>query len=77
MIQDSDAALADILWPVEPAPRTIRCRHSSKGNRVPLRQAVFDPEACRCGACQTPLLRALDIRSREPHHKAHHRGNGR
>ncbi|MEX2652077.1 MAG: hypothetical protein WD473_06490 [Acidimicrobiia bacterium] len=35
------------------------------------------PRACRCGACQTPLLRALDNEPRQPHREPRHRGFGR
>jgi Zn-dependent protease with chaperone function len=60
VIAPSDAELADILWPVEPPPRTIRCRHCDKGNRVPLKQAVFDPDRCKCGACGGALFLGRD-----------------
>ena len=35
------------------------------------------PRACRCGACQSPLLRALDTDRREPRRETRLRGIGR
>ena len=35
------------------------------------------PRACRCGACQTPLLRALDTDPHQPHREPRQRGIGR
>ena len=35
------------------------------------------PRACRCGACQTPLLRALDTDHRRPHRDTRQGGIGR
>lgn len=60
MISAADEALAQVLWPQEKPPRTIRCRHCGRGNRVPLKAAVFDPESCRCGACDGQLFFGRD-----------------
>jgi len=35
------------------------------------------PRACRCGACQIPLLRALDTDHRQPHRDTRQGGIGR
>ena len=56
MISEADAALARVLWPTPKPPRTIRCRHCGKGNRVPMESAVFDMESCSCGACKGALF---------------------
>lgn len=60
MIPARDAELAKALWPEAKPRRTIRCRHCDKGNRVPLAEAVFDSESCRCGSCGGALFLAPD-----------------
>ena len=60
MISPADAALARVLWPEARAPRTLCCRHCGQGNRVPLDVAVFDPDSCRCGACDGALFLPRD-----------------
>jgi Zn-dependent protease with chaperone function len=46
------------LWPASQPPptRVLICRHCRQKNRVPVPAAVFEPETCRCGACQGPIF---------------------